>query len=170
MQHWDQGQRRSLAWITLSEANSSVQRPALGCENGRGDAVRTLPSPCQASSLLLGQWPGPCPCPSPSLLFPPTPGHHDITTTPSTSALSTEANLMCLASSGQKAWNPVLPPGLLAAPRLFLLPLEWAALSWPETCPAHSSCRTHQSSGRDSSGGNSLALLTTRFTSVCGGQ
>lgn len=68
---------------------------------------------------------------------------------------------MCLASSGQRAWNPVLSPGLLAAPRLFLLPLEWASLSEPETCLAHSSCRTHQSSGRASSGGNRLVLLTT---------
>lgn len=73
---------------------------------------------------------------------------------------------MCLASSGQRAWNPVLPPGLLAAPRLFLLPLEWASLSGSETCLAHSSCRTHQSSGKASSGVNRLALLTTRFTSV----
>lgn len=69
--------------------------------------------------------------------------------------------MMCLASSGQRAWNPVLPPGLLAALRLFLLPLEWASLSGPETCLAHSSCRTHQSSGRASSGGNRLALHMT---------
>lgn len=47
--------------------------------------------------------------PSAFLLCPPTPGHHDITGPPSTSALCVEANLTCLASSGQRACNPVLP-------------------------------------------------------------
>lgn len=66
-----------------------------------------------------------------------------------------------------EAWNPVLPPGLLAALRLFLLPLEWASLSGPETCLAHSSCRTHQSSGRASSGGNRLALRSRLTVYFC---
>lgn len=77
--------------------------------------MRTLPFPlpCQAGSLPFPVSPVAwvhALIPSPSLLFPPTPGHHDITDPLSTSALCVEANLTCLASSGQRACNPVLPP------------------------------------------------------------
>lgn len=54
------------------------------------------------------------------LSLPPTPSHawyRDITTPPSVSALSTEINLTCLASSGQGA--SAAPWGGLAAPRPF---------------------------------------------------
>lgn len=58
------------------------------------------------SPLLSGHWPGTMHPPTRS--YPLILGHHDVTTPPSTSALSTEANLMCLASSGQRAWIPQL--------------------------------------------------------------
>lgn len=106
-----------------------VQRPALGYEDGRGDAVRTLPFPCMARlaavPLLLGQWPGTVPLSS-LPRFPFSPWHRDITPPPSTSTFSMEANLMCLASPGQRAWNPVL-----AAPRPFpLLPPRMGLPVW----------------------------------------
>lgn len=50
-----------------------------------------------------------------------------------------------------KGLEPSAAPGVLAAPRLFPLPLEWALLSGLETCLARSGCRTHYSCGRGNS-------------------
>lgn len=57
---------------------------------------------CCCEATGLGPWVHP---PTSTLLIL---WHRDITTPLSTSALSTEANLMCLASSGQRAWIPQL--------------------------------------------------------------
>lgn len=68
-----------------------------------------------------------------------------------------------------EAWEPSAAPWPAGWQPLdfSFSPLNGPSLSGPETCLAHSSCRTHQSSGRASSGGNRLAFWHTTGVYFC---